>query len=82
MGRLTAPGGSVPIRAVKFFLPVAAFSVLSLAACTTDANRRALYRPKQGDGYWTRTLENETYEDRKLKDERLPGAPEERPAQR
>ena len=28
-------------------------AVLTLPACSTLANRRELYRPKEGSGYWT-----------------------------
>ena len=74
LGRLTGFGDSVPIRAVKFFVPLLAFAALALSACSTDANRRDLYRPKKGDGYWTRSLEEGTYKDRELVDAQLPGA--------
>jgi hypothetical protein len=47
------------MRAVKISLSLLAlFAVaLSLSACNTLANRRTLYAPKKGDGYWTRTLQ-------------------------
>ena len=58
---------------MKFFVPLLALAALSLTACSTDSNRRELYRPKKGDGYWTRSLEEGTYKDRELKDAYLPG---------
>lgn len=73
-GRLTGFGDSVPIRAVKFFVPLLAFAALALTACSTDANRRDLYRPKKADGYWTRSLEEGAYKDREVVDAQLPGA--------
>lgn len=64
--RLTVWGDFVPVRAVKFALPLLALSVLSLAACTTDANRRDTYKPAKGDGPYTRMLEDGSWEDRGL----------------
>jgi len=54
------------MRAVKFSLSLLAlFAVaLSLSGCNTLANRRALYSPKKGDGYWTRTLDDGSWRDR------------------
>jgi hypothetical protein len=43
---------------VKFFaslLLLAAFA-FATTACTTDVNRRDLYSPNQGSGYWTYRL--------------------------
>jgi len=54
-GQLTAVNDFVPIRAVKFFVSLLLLSVFAstFSACTTDANRRDLYSPKKGSGYWT-----------------------------
>lgn len=54
------------MRAVKLSLSLLTlgFFALSLCACNTLANRRALYSPKKGDGYWTRSLEDGTYKER------------------
>ena len=71
--RLTAFGDSVPIRAVKFLVPLLALAAFFVAGCATDANRRTLYSPKKADGYWTRKLEDGTYRNRQLVDARLPG---------
>jgi len=47
------------MRAVKIsFSLLALFAIaISLCACDTHANRRRLYAPKKGDGYWTKTLQ-------------------------
>jgi hypothetical protein len=44
-----------PIPRVKFAASLLLLSaaLLSLPACTTLANRRELYSPKRGSGYWT-----------------------------
>lgn len=54
------------MRAVKLSLSLLALVAyaLSLCACNTLANRRALYSPKKGDGYWTRTLHEGTWKER------------------
>lgn len=57
------------MRAVKLSLSLLAlgFVALSLCACDTLANRRKLYWPKKGEGYWTRSLHEGTYKDRGVK---------------
>jgi hypothetical protein len=57
------------MRAVKISLslPALLLCVLSLCACDTLANRRSLYSPKKGEGYWTRTLHEGTWRDRGTK---------------
>jgi hypothetical protein len=54
------------MRAVKLSLslPALVISTLSLCACNTLADRRSLYSPKKGDGYWTRTLHEGTWRKR------------------
>jgi hypothetical protein len=54
------------MRAVKLSLSLLALCgvALSLCACNTLANRRSLYSPKKGDGYWTRTLHEGTWKER------------------
>jgi hypothetical protein len=65
-GPLTAPECSVPMRAVKLSLSLLLLvsCALSLCACNTLANRRSLYSPKKGEGYWTRTLDEGTWKER------------------
>jgi hypothetical protein len=58
---------------MKFFVPLCALAALVLSGCATDANRRVLYSPKRADGYWTRTLNNDSYKHRQLADAHLPG---------
>jgi hypothetical protein len=57
------------MRAVKLSLSLPALFVgaLSLCACNTLADRRSLYSPKKGDGYWTRTLHEGTWKERGTK---------------
>lgn len=57
------------MRAVKLSLSLLALCgvALSLCACNTLANRRSLYAPKKGEGYWTRTLHEGTWKDRGVK---------------
>jgi hypothetical protein len=57
------------MRAVKLSLslPALFLATLSLCACNTVANRRSLYSPKKGDGYWTRSLHDGTWKDRGTK---------------
>lgn len=57
------------MRAVKLSpsLPVLFLCALSLCACNTLANRRSLYAPKKGEGYWTRTLDEGTWKKRGTK---------------
>jgi hypothetical protein len=71
--RLTPFVASVAIRVMKFFVPLFALAALVFSGCATDANRRALYSPKQGDGYWTRSLNSGAYKHRELADAHLPG---------
>ncbi|MGB8166587.1 MAG: hypothetical protein WCF18_03790 [Chthoniobacteraceae bacterium] len=56
------------MRAVKLSLSLLALCgvALSLCACNTVANRRSLYSPKKGDGYWTRSLHEGTWKERGL----------------
>lgn len=58
---------------MKFFVPLLALAALALSACSTDANRRALYSPKKADGPWTRSLASGSYQYRDLPDASLPG---------
>jgi hypothetical protein len=63
---LTRSWPSVPMRAVKIslsLLTLVAFA-LTLTGCDTLANRRSLYAPKKGEGYWTRTLHEGTWKKR------------------
>jgi len=39
----------------------------SLCGCNTLADRRSLYSPKKGEGYWTRTLQEGTWRKRGAK---------------
>jgi hypothetical protein len=57
------------MRRVKILLYLPAFLVCSLwlCGCNTLANRRSLYAPKKGDGYWTRSLHEGTWKDRGAK---------------
>jgi hypothetical protein len=57
------------MRRVKFLLSLPAFLVCSLwlCSCNTLANRRSLYAPKKGEGYWTRTLQEGTWKQRGTK---------------
>jgi len=71
--RLTLHGDSVPIRAVKFSVPLLALAALSLAACSTLVNRRDAYRPTKADGPWTRSLQDGSYKERKVADAQFPG---------
>ena len=54
------------MRAVKLPLSLLALvaCALSLCACNTLANRRSLYSPKKGEGYWTRSLQEGTWKER------------------
>ena len=57
---------------MKFAL-LLALAAFSLTACTTDSNRRELYRPKKGgQGAWTESLKTGEWKKRKLVDEQLP----------
>ncbi len=58
---------------MKFFVPLCVLAALVLSGCATDANRRVLYSPKKGDGYWTRSLNSGAYKQRELADAHLPG---------
>ena len=57
------------MRRVKLLLSLPAFLVCSLwlCGCNTLANRRSLYAPKKGEGYWTRTLDEGTWRQRGTK---------------
>jgi hypothetical protein len=57
------------MRAVKLplSLPALVIGVLSLCACNTLADRRSLYAPKKGEGYWTTTLHDGTWTKRGTK---------------
>jgi hypothetical protein len=53
------------MRRVKLAAPLILIVLgLSVAGCNTLANRRDLYSPKKGDGYWTRTLEDGSWKKR------------------
>src|SRR3954466_5874476 len=54
------------MRAVKISLSLLMLTAMafSLCACNTLSNRRSLYSPKKGDGYWTRTLKDGSYKER------------------
>jgi hypothetical protein len=54
---------------VKFSFPLLALCALALAdsGCNTLADRRSLYAPKKGEGYWTRTLQEGSWKDRGVK---------------
>ncbi len=60
------------MRGVKFSALLLLLAALSLAACTTDANRRELYRAKKGEGYWTDSLKTGSWKQRDVKDAQLP----------
>ena len=62
--RLTPWGDSVPMRAVKFLLPLVLFLACTLAACNTVENRRSLYWPAKGNGPYTRSLQDGSWKDR------------------
>lgn len=53
------------MKSALSLLILAAFSI-SLCGCDTLANRRSLYSPSKGEGYWTRTLDDGTWEERGL----------------
>ena len=57
------------MRAVKLSLSLPALVACSLllCACNTLADRRSLYSPKKGEGYWTRTLHEGTWKKRGTK---------------
>ena len=58
---------------MKFALSLLALAAFSLTACTTDSNRRELYRPKKGgQGAWTESLKTGEWKKRKLADAQLP----------
>lgn len=58
---------------MKFALSLLALAAVSLTACTTDSNRRELYRPKKGgQGAWTESLKTGEWKKRKLADAQLP----------
>lgn len=76
---MTRFGDSGRIRDVKIFVPLLAFVALTFSACSTDSARRGLYKPKQGEGYWTRQLQSEDYEERQLADARYPGSSQQEP---
>ena len=81
-GRLTRFCDSVRIRAVKFSVPLLVLAAISFTACTTDSNRRDLYRSKKTDGYWTRSLETGSYKKRELVDAGVPGSPRQSPKEK
>jgi hypothetical protein len=57
------------MRPVKILLSLPAlFAVAwSLCGCNTLANRRTLYWPKKGEGYWTTTLHDGSWKKRGAK---------------
>jgi hypothetical protein len=62
------------MRPVKFALPLVALFALSLCACNTIENRRSLYSPAKGDGPYTRSLEDGSWEHPKSVDEQYSDA--------
>jgi hypothetical protein len=65
--RLTPPVDSVPMRAVKFFLPLVVLLACGLSACNTVENRRSLYSPARANGPYTRSLQDGSWRDRTAK---------------
>ncbi|HEV7866166.1 MAG TPA: hypothetical protein VGO90_00690 [Chthoniobacteraceae bacterium] len=65
----------VKLAAPLFFILLGLFVV----GCNTLANRRDLYSPKKGDGYWTRTLDDGSWKKRSTLPPEMPKrAPAER----
>lgn len=54
------------MRAVKLslFLLALVASAIFFPGCDTLANRRSMYSPKKGDGYWTKTLHDGSWRKR------------------
>ena len=58
---LTPWGDSVPMRRVKFALPLVLCLAFATTACNTIENRRSLYAPQKANGPYTRSLRDGTW---------------------